>query len=136
MPGSRQSWALQQTPLAHEPSLQLTVQVAPPQLISAGQLLAAHAMFVSLLSPLSSKFWQACVPLHSNKHELAPLQLSLLGQLFSPLQRIAQLSASQRTSFLQAPFAPHTTSHEPPPQRMLPEHVFSSLHCTEQLVAF
>jgi hypothetical protein len=127
---------LQHTPLAQEPALQLTTQEAPPQLMAAGQLFAAQAMFVSCVAPLSIKFWQACLPLHSNKQELAAsLQLSLLGQLFSPLQRTSHFCASQLISFLHEPCALHTTSHELPPQRMLPEQVFSATHCTEQVSA-
>jgi hypothetical protein len=137
VPVTWQSAAVQHTPLAHDAPLQLTLHVAPWQLMSPGQLPLAHDTVVSRVAALSIKFWQAWVPLHSNRHELAsPPQLSLAGQLFWPLQRMSHLSASQRISFLHAPCAPHTTSQELPPQLMLPEQVFSALHCTEQLDAF
>jgi hypothetical protein len=46
-PDSLQSAALQQTPLPHETPLQLTWQLAPPQLIKPGQLPSPQLMRVS-----------------------------------------------------------------------------------------
>jgi hypothetical protein len=55
-PVSWQSAALQQTPLSHESPLQLTSQLAPPQLICAGQLPPPQLMWVSCVASLSIKF--------------------------------------------------------------------------------
>ena len=135
-PDSLQSAALQQTPLPQETPLQLTWQLAPPQLISAGQLPLPQLMRVSCEALLSIRFWQAGWPLHSTTQLLLPSpQPSLPEQLFMPRQRRSHLSALQRSSLWQVPAPSQRTSHELPPQSTRPTQLLSAMHSTLQLAA-
>ncbi len=128
--------ALQQTPLLHELPLQLTLQLAPPQLTCPGHAPSAQVMCVSCVASLSIEFWHDGWPLHSIVHALAlPPQLTLPGQLPLPRHCTSHRSASQRTSFMHAPWPSQRTSHELPPQLMLLAQLLTPTHCTVQLSA-
>jgi hypothetical protein len=131
-----QSVALQQTPPPQAVPLQLTVQLAPPQVTCPGHAPSAQLTCVSFSAILSTEFWQEGWPLHSTRHELlAPPHVTLPGQLPAPLQRKSQRSASQRSSLVHAPFPSQRTSHELPPQLTWLAQLLAPMHCTLQLSA-
>jgi hypothetical protein len=109
--------------------------MSPPHVICPGQLPAAQLMRVSLVAPLSIRFWQECSPLHSMRQALVVgPQLTFPGQLLVPSQRNAQSSASQRSSFMQVPGLAQLTSQDEPLQLTLPAQLFSAAQLTMQLV--